>query len=66
MPAPLFIPKTSAELRAERDEVEREMLPYTVAMLRRLRHAGDATFREEALLARYEALSWLIDGYIDG
>lgn len=66
MPAPLFIPKTSAELRAERDEVEREMLPYTVAMLRRLRHAGDATFREEALLDRYEALSWLIDGYIDG
>ena len=66
MPAPLFIPKTSAELRAERDEVEREMLPYTVAMLRRLRHAGDATFREEALLDRYESLSWLVDGYIDG
>lgn len=38
------------------------MSPYTVAMLRRLRHAGDATFREEALLDRYESLSWLIDG----
>lgn len=62
MPAPLFIPKTSAELRAKRDGVEREMSPYTVAMLRRLRHAGDATFHKEALLDRYESLSWLIDG----
>lgn len=62
MPAPLFIPKTSTELRAERDGVERDMSPYTVSMLRRLRHAGEATFREEALLDRYESLSWLIDG----
>ena len=62
MPAPLFIPKTSAELRAERDEAEHEISPYTVAMLRRLRHAGEATFREEALLDRYESLFWLIGG----
>ncbi|AIJ33958.1 Uncharacterised protein [Corynebacterium imitans] len=62
MSAPLFASRTSAELRAERDEVEREMSPYTVAMLRRLRKAGELNFREEALLDRYESLSWLIDG----
>lgn len=61
MSAPLSTPRSTEELRSDRDQVEKEMNPYTVAMLRRLREADALEFEEEELLDRYEALSWLIE-----
>ncbi|MBN9643829.1 hypothetical protein JZY06_04220 [Corynebacterium sp. CCM 8862] len=61
MSAPLLTPRSTSELRSERNGVERDMLPYTVELLRRLRVAGALEFKEEQLLDRYETLSWLID-----
>ncbi|MEY8209986.1 hypothetical protein [Corynebacterium sp. MNWGS58] len=61
MPAPLSTPRSTEELRSDRDQVEKEMTPYTVEMLQRLREAGALEFKEEELLDRYEALSWLIE-----
>ena len=61
MSVPLSTPRSTEELRSDRDQVEKEMNPYTVAMLRRLREADALEFEEEELLDRYEALSWLIE-----
>lgn len=60
MSAPLFTAKTASELRSERDELESEMEPNTIDMLRRLSHAGVLTFDEQEKLDRYESLTWLI------
>lgn len=57
----LSTPRSTEELRSDRDQVEKEMNPYTVEMLRRLREADALEFKEEELLDRYEALSWLIE-----
>ncbi|MDK4251315.1 hypothetical protein [Corynebacterium propinquum] len=61
MSAPLSTPRSTEELRSDRDQVEKEMNPYTVEMLRRLREVDALEFKEEELLDRYEALSWLIE-----
>lgn len=61
MSVPLSTPRSTEELRSDRDQVEKEMNPYTVEMLRRLREVDALEFREEELLDRYEALSWLIE-----
>lgn len=63
MSVPLSTPRSTEELRSDRDQVEKEMNPYTVEMLRRLREADALEFKEEELLDRYEALSWLIEDY---
>ena len=61
MSAPLSTPRSTEELRSDRDQVEKEMNPYTVEMLRRLREVDALEFKEEELLDCYEALSWLIE-----
>lgn len=61
MPAPSLNPRSTEELRCERNRIESEMAPYTVEIFRRLREAGALEFREEELLDRYETLTWLID-----
>ncbi|MDC7067759.1 hypothetical protein [Corynebacterium pseudodiphtheriticum] len=61
MSAPLSTPRSTEELRSDRDQVEKEMYPYTVAMLRRFREVDALEFKKEELLDRYEALSWLIE-----
>lgn len=61
MSAPLSTPRSTEELRSDCDQVEKEMYPYTVEMLRRLREVDALEFKEEELLDRYEALSWLIE-----
>lgn len=61
MSTPLFTPRTTEELRSERDQVERRMAPLSVEMLKRLREEGALEFKEEELLDRYEMLSWLIE-----
>lgn len=61
MSVPLSTPRSTEELCSDRDQVEKEMNPYTVAMLRRLREADALEFKEEELLDRYETLSWLIE-----
>lgn len=61
MSAPLSTPRSTEELRSDRNQVEKEMNPYTVAMLRRFREVDALEFKKEELLDRYEALSWLIE-----
>lgn len=63
MSAPLSTPRSTEELRSDRDQVEKEMYPYTVAMLRRFREVDALEFKKEELLDRYEALSWLIEDW---
>lgn len=53
---------TSAELRAERAEVVKQMGPLGVDGLRRLRTADALDVKEADLLDRYESLTWLIEG----
>ncbi|SQI24321.1 hypothetical protein [Corynebacterium jeikeium] len=52
---------TSAELRAERAEVVKQMGPLGVDGLRRLRAADALDVKEADLLDRYESLTWLIE-----
>ena len=59
MSAPLFVSKTTEELRQERDKLI-EAMPVTVDTLRRLRDAGSISFDEERELDQFESLSWLI------
>ncbi|MGJ4085430.1 hypothetical protein [Corynebacterium macclintockiae] len=54
--------QTSAELRAERDEIVKMMKPLGVEGLRRLREADALNVEEADLLDRYESLTWLIEG----
>ena len=61
MSAPLFQPQSTAELRAERESVVEQMRPYTVEVLRRLRAVDAINFREDALLNRYDTLTWVIN-----
>ncbi|MCG7268162.1 hypothetical protein, partial [Corynebacterium sp. ACRQJ] len=53
---------TSAELRAERTKVVKQMGPLGVDGLRRLRAADALDVKEADLLDRYESLTWLIEG----
>ncbi len=54
--------QTSAELRAERAKVVKQMGPLGVDGLRRLRAADALDVKEADLLDRYESLTWLIEG----
>ena len=54
--------QTSAELRAERDEIVKQMGSLGVEGLRRLREADALNVEEADLLDRYESLTWLIEG----
>jgi len=50
------------EIIQELANIEEEMQPYNVDVLRRLREAGALKFEEERLLERHEALSWMLNG----
>lgn len=50
------------EIIQELANIEKEMQPYNVEVLRRLRDAGALKFDEERLLERHEALSWMLNG----
>lgn len=62
MSTPVTRMLTNDEIIRELANIEEEMQPYNVDVLRRLREAGALKFEEERLLERYEALSWMLNG----
>ena len=50
------------EIIQELANIEKEIQPYNVEVLCRLRDAGALKFDEERLLERHEALSWMLNG----
>ena len=62
MSTPVTRMLSNDEIIRELANIEEEMQPYNVDVLRRLREAGALKFEEERLLARYEALSWMLNG----
>ena len=62
MSTPVTRMLSNDEIIQELANIEEEMQPYNVDVLRRLREAGALKFEEERLLERYEALSWMLNG----
>jgi len=62
MTAPIFTPKTTAELRAEREYLLQELAPRTIDELRELRAIDQILTIDEATLNRCEALCFVIGG----
>ncbi len=62
MSTPVTRMLSNDEIIRELANIEEEMQPYNVDVLRRLREAGALKFEEERLLERYEALSWMLNG----
>ncbi|PMC72111.1 hypothetical protein [Corynebacterium aurimucosum] len=60
MTAPIFTPKTTAKLRAEREHLLQELAPRTIDKLRELRAIDQILTINEATLNRYEALCFVI------
>ena len=60
MTAPIFTPKTTAELRAEREHVLQDLAPRTIDELRELRAIDQILTIDEAILNQYEALCFVI------
>ena len=62
MSTPVTRMLSNDEIIQELANIEEEMQPYNVDVLRRLREASALKFEEERLLERYEALSWMLNG----
>ena len=60
MTAPIFTPKTTAELRAEREYLLQELAPRTIDELHEQRAVDQILVIDEATLNRYEALCFVI------
>lgn len=61
---PVFKMCTTAELRAERQELLEHMRPFNLEQMHRLYNAGLLSAEESEILDSYRALGWLIDGEI--
>ncbi|AIK86437.1 hypothetical protein CGLAR1_14745 [Corynebacterium glutamicum] len=61
---PVFKMCTTAELRAERQELLERMRPFNLEQMHRLYNAGLLSAEESEILDSYRALGWLIDGEI--
>ncbi|HJE12162.1 MAG TPA: hypothetical protein K8W18_12685 [Corynebacterium glutamicum] len=61
---PVFKMCTTAELRAERQELLERMRPFNLEQMHRLYNAGLLSAEESEILESYRALGWLIDGEI--
>lgn len=61
---PVFKMYTTAELRAERQELLERMRPFNLEQMHRLYNAGLLSAEESEILESYRALGWLIDGEI--
>ncbi|MDO5372437.1 MAG: hypothetical protein Q4F10_03220 [Corynebacterium glutamicum] len=61
---PVFKMYTTAELRAERQELLERMRPFNLEQMHRLYNAGLLSAEESEILDSYRALGWLIDGEI--
>lgn len=60
MTAPIFTPKTTAELRSEREHILQDLTPRTIDELRELRAIDQILTIDEAILNQYEALCFVI------
>ncbi|MTD92443.1 hypothetical protein FME68_11465 [Corynebacterium aurimucosum] len=60
MTAPIFTPKTTAELRSEREHILQVLAPRTIDELRELRAIDQILTIDEAILNQYEALCFVI------
>lgn len=61
---PVFKMCTTAELRAERQELLERMRPFNLEQMHRLYNAGLLSAEESEILDSYRALGWLINGEI--
>ena len=60
MTAPILTPKTTAELRSEREHILQDLAPRTIDELRELRAIDQILTIDEAILNQYEALCFVI------
>ncbi|WP_408927413.1 hypothetical protein ACKFR9_00830 [Corynebacterium marquesiae] len=60
MTAPIFTPKTTADLRAELEHVLQDLAPRTIDELHEQRAVDQILVIDEATLNRYEALCFVI------
>lgn len=58
--APIFTPRTTAELCLERAQLLQDLSPRTIDELYALRAIDEITIADEDILNRYEALSFVI------
>ncbi|MDK8896890.1 MULTISPECIES: hypothetical protein [Corynebacterium] len=60
MSAPIFTPRTTAELQQEREQLLQDLSPRTIDELRALRAIDEISIVDEDILNRFEALSYVI------
>lgn len=60
MSAPIFTPRTTAELQKEREQLLQDLSPRTIDELRALRAIDEISIADEEILTRFEALSYVI------
>lgn len=60
MSAPIFTPRTTAELQQEREQLLQDLSPRTIDELRALRAIDEISIADEEILNRFEALSYVI------
>ena len=60
MSAPIFTPRTTAELQQEREQLLQDLSPRTIDELRALRAIDESSIADEDILNRFEALSFVI------
>lgn len=60
MSAPIFTPRTTADLQQEREQLLQDLSPRTIDELRALRAIDEISIVDEDILNRFEALSYVI------
>ncbi|MBE7365680.1 hypothetical protein INS43_10945 [Corynebacterium aurimucosum] len=60
MSAPIFTPRTTAELQQEREQLLQDLSPRTIDELRALRAIDEISIVDEEILNRFEALAYVI------
>ena len=60
MSAPIFTPRTTAELQQEREQLLQALSPRTIDELRALRAIDEISIADEEVLNRLEALAYVI------
>ena len=60
MSAPIFTPRTTSELKKEREQLLQDLSPRTIDELRALRAIDEISIADEEILTRFEALAYVI------
>ena len=58
--APIFTPRTTSELKKEREQLLQDLSPRTIDELRALRAIDEISIADEEILTRFEALAYVI------